>query len=101
MTAGTTVSTIDSGVRLPIEIVPGTNPPVFVWKQLVDTPAGRQVVNHRGSLPPTIELAVTRLVGVAKQLLMDNATLRGTIQGLNERIEAQAEVKASGTKRGK
>lgn len=74
--------------RLPIDVVPGDRAPVFVWRQLVDTPNGRQVVDHRSALPPTVEVAVARLIAVAKQLMMDNAGLRGTIVGLNERIAA-------------
>ena len=77
-------------VRLPIDVVVGPNrTPHFKWTQAVDTPAGKRVVEHEGPLPPTVEVAVARLIAVAKQLLMDNAALKGTIMGLNERLAAQ------------
>ncbi len=79
--------------NLPIDIVPGTSPPRFRWRQSVDTPIGRQVVDHEEGLPVIVEVAIVRLIGVARQLMMENATLHGTIDGLNERISQQNEGK--------
>ena len=79
-------------IRLPIDVVPGTQPPRFRWKQVVDTPAGRVAQEQEGLLPPSIERAVERLVTVAKQLWVDNVQLRGHVEGMSERIAAQAEL---------
>ena len=79
-------------IKLPIDVVPGTNPPVFHWTQLVDTFNGKQVMEYREALPPNVEVAVQRLVSVAKQLLMENAALRGQVQGHCDRIAAQSEL---------
>mgnify|MGYP001606994709 FL=1 len=78
-------------IRLPIDVVPNTDPPIFKWRQLVDTPSGKQVVEHQQAIPATIEVAVSRMVAIVKQLLHDNAVLRGTVEGMAERIAAQSE----------
>lgn len=77
---------------LPIEVIPGTDPPIFRWRQLISTPVGKQVVEHIESLPATVEVAVQRLVAVAKQLMMENMALRGQVQGHCDRIAAQSEL---------
>lgn len=82
---------------LPITVVPGTNPPVFRWQQKVSTPVGQQWVEHEGSLPPTIESAVCALIGVAKQLLYDNAMLQGQVDGASRKPAVEPQP----TKRGK
>ncbi len=79
-------------IRLPIDVMVGTNPPVFRWTQLVDSVNGKQVVEYMESLPPTVEVAVQRLVSIAKQLLMENVALRGQLQGHCDRIAAQNEL---------
>ena len=79
-------------VRLPIDVVLGTDPPIFKWKQLVDTPSGKQVVEHQQAIPATIEVAVSRMVAIVKQLLHDNAVLRGQVEGMADRIAAQSEL---------
>lgn len=70
---------------LPIDVVPGTNPPQFRWNQLV----GGQVVHHEGTVSPTLEVALTRTLAILKQLLMDNAAQRGQIDELTRRLEHQ------------
>ncbi len=65
---------------LPIDIVPQTNPPVFRWRQVVDTFSGCHAVEHMETLPPTIETALTALIVLTKQLLRDNASLRDHIK---------------------
>lgn len=82
-------------VRLPIDIVPGTNPPMFRWKQAVSTPNGTSVVDHEAQLPVTVEVSVQRLIRVTKQLLLENAALRGKCEGMAQRIalfEAEPEL---------
>lgn len=62
-------------MELPIDVVPGTVPPRFKWKQGISTPAGTQVVEHESSLPPTVEGAVLSLIEFAKA---SSARLNGT-----------------------
>lgn len=81
-------------MELPIEVVPKTNPPRFRWRQLVNTPVGHQVISHEGSLPPTVETAVVRMIGICKQLVMDNAALHGQVDALQRQIEGEADLSA-------
>ena len=80
------------GTKLPIDLVPDTNPPRFRWRQMVDTPAGYRVIEQEGMLPPSIDRSVEELVKMAKQLLADNVLLRGQIEGMAERVVAQSEL---------
>lgn len=97
ITVGCGVCVVRPGRRcremvLPIDLVPGTNPPQFRWRQVVDTIAGKRVVNHEGVLPPSVERAVETLVGVTKQLLMENAGLQGQVKLLEDRCANQAAI---------
>ena len=78
---------------LPIDVVPGTDPPVFKWTQLVDSMSGKQVVEYVQTLPSNVEVAVQRMVTIVKQLLMENAGLRGQVDALNDRIGCPIEDK--------
>ena len=80
---------------LPIEVIPGTDPPIFRWRQLISTPVGKQVVEHIESLPATVEVAVQRLVAVAKQLMMENTALRKQVDGMSKRLDGTYEVIAT------
>ena len=79
-------------MNLPIDVVPGTSPPRFRWRQEDSTPVGDKVVEHEGSLPPAIEAAVARLVEVARQLLADKAGLQKTVNELADRVAAQSDI---------
>lgn len=79
-------------MAIPIDVVPDTNPPKFRWRQVVDSIAGIRVVDHEGTLPPTVEVAVVGLIDMAKELMGDNAILRGQVQGMSDRIGAQSEL---------
>ena len=79
-------------VRLPIDVVPGTDPPIFKWWQVVDTVVGRDVIKHESMLPPTVEVAVERIISVAKQSLMENVFLKGQVAALQKRIEEQGKT---------
>ena len=81
-------------MHLPIDYVPNTDPPRFRWRTTVDTPGGRVVQEQEGTLPPSIERAVERLVTIARQLLQDNAQLRGQVEGMSHRIADQSELLA-------
>jgi hypothetical protein len=61
---------------LPIDVIPNTAPPKFRWKQVVQTPVGEQTVEYQSTLTPTIEVALVKLVGVAKLLAAENKASR-------------------------
>ena len=75
---------------LPIEVVPGRTL-TFRWRQTVDTPVGKKVVQHEGALPPSVEQAVATLVGVAKQLFTDNMVMRGSLNMTVDRLGGTVE----------
>lgn len=78
--------------QLPIDMVPGTKPPKFVWSQAISDLSGNpRRIECSGELPQSIETPVVDLIRLAKQLLRDNA-------GLQEQIEA---LKSSPKKGGK
>lgn len=76
---------------MPIDVVPGRSPPIFRWRQTVDTPIGKKVVEHEGALPPTAECAVATLIGIAKQLILHNQMLTGTLDMAVDRLGGQVE----------
>ena len=55
-------------MNLPIDVIPGTSPPRFKWSQVVETPNGRQVIEHEGVILPSVEVAIAQLIGTAKKL---------------------------------
>ena len=82
---------------LPIELVSNTDPPRFTWQQVVD---GR-TIDHNGLFPPTVEGAVKKLIEMFKNLVTENAELRGKLmqQGnllRTEAVKASAAAKAVG-----
>lgn len=67
--------------ELPIDVVPGTQPPRFRWRQTVSNPAGGiTTVNHVDRLPVTAEQAILLTIGMA----------RGYQQAAQERDKLQA-----------
>lgn len=74
--------------RLPIDVIPGTIPLSFQWKQRVTTFAdGSQTIDHEGSLPASVELAVVELITLAKTLMGQNSKLRVTLGDMARRLE--------------
>lgn len=71
---------------LPIEVI-STNPLKFRWWQIVDTPNGKRVVANEGALPVSVEVAVKRLIEIAKDLTKDNAALMKDIKFLHDKVE--------------
>ena len=89
-------------IILPIDVVQGTNPPKFRWSQTVNMPdGGKQSIMNEGPLPPSVEVAVEKLIGIVKQLLMDNAVLHGRIKGMEDRTVATATLSQPVQKKGK
>lgn len=89
----------EAKVRLPIELIPNTIPQSFLWRNTVNTPAGLVTQECRGGVPPTIEKALIDLIGIAKQTMMENASLRGQIQGMADRIAGQSEILSANAER--
>lgn len=55
-------------MNLPIDAIPNTNPPMFRWRQVIDTPVGKKTVEHEGLVLPSMEQALAALIGITKQL---------------------------------
>lgn len=79
-------------MNLPIELIPGTSPPKFRWRQTVTTPIGPITIDQEGLLPPAVDNAVGALITMTRQLLADNEALRKQIDGHVARIAAQSEL---------
>ena len=71
---------------LPIEVI-SAHPLKFRWWQIVDTPNGKRVVANEGALPVSVEVAVKRLIEIARDLAKDNASLMKDIKFLHDKIE--------------
>ena len=65
---------------LPIELVPNTHPPLFRWKQVVETPIGSRTTEQHGYMPASLEGAVVSLINCAKQLMAENEELRRQLE---------------------
>ncbi len=74
---------------LPIDVVPGTDPPRFRWKQAISTPVGDHVAHNEGPLPPPVERAVAALIALAKSLARRVEELRHANADLIDRVDAQ------------
>ena len=88
-----------AGIKLPIDCAMTRNGLEFTWQQVVDTPVGKHVVDHKAALPATVERAVERLITVVKQLLCDNAALQGQVEAMKAAREPQPAT--VGPKKGK
>lgn len=67
-------------INLPIDVVPGSSPPRFLWRQIIDSPIGSRILEHEGCLPPNVEEAVKALVYLAKELQRDNEKLKADLK---------------------
>ena len=72
-------------INLPIDTVSNSNPPKFRWRQIVETPVGKTTVEHEGMLPPSVECAVAALIGIVKQLVLENEGLKN--EGLKSKTQ--------------
>jgi hypothetical protein len=77
---------------LPIDVVPGSNPPKFRWRHVTDTMAGKRTVDCNGCLPVSVEAAVAALVAMVKRMEKELAEARARCDSLAERVAAQAEL---------
>jgi hypothetical protein len=62
-------------VNLPIERISNTNPHRFRWRQVVSTPDGARAQECEGTLPPSVEGAVSELIAMAERLAADALSL--------------------------
>ena len=74
-------------MNLPIEHIPGTDPPRFVWQQVLEG----NTIDHSGPLWPTVEGAVVKLIELARKLVKENAGLRG-------KLAVQSELLSEGSR---
>lgn len=77
-------------MRLPIDLIPNTSPPRFRWRQVVNTPLGRQSVEQEGAVSASIEVALQELIVMTRTLLRENAELQGTVAAHEAKQEAPA-----------
>lgn len=75
-----------SGVELPIERVPNTSPPRFRWRQHVEALGGARMVEHEGTVPPTLESALIQLIVLAKQQARDIDNLQRMAEELTRQV---------------
>lgn len=74
--------------HIPIDVVPDTSPPRFLWTQTVQSPIGPREVGYEGVLPPHVEGAVAALIALAKQQEQKIAELQRANEKLTDRIAA-------------
>ncbi len=86
-------------MKLPIDVVPNTNPPTFRWTQTVGTLGADAVQDCEGMLPPSCERAVEAVIKIARTALEDNVILRSKMDSLQKRLDGSLEVLASTSKR--
>lgn len=76
-------------VKLPIDVIPGSDPPRFAWRRIIDTAGSREVIEMDGMVPVSIEKSLADLVQLTKRLARENASLRGQLRAANDRLEAE------------
>lgn len=79
-------------MELPIDIVPGTEPPKFKWRMKVDTIAGVHTQVIEGRLQAGMDIAVAELIALTKRQDKEISTLKA-------RLECASEVVAEQNKR--
>ena len=65
-------------MKFPIERIPGTIPPQFVYHQMVDAPngAGIRAVEHRSCILTSMEQALCELLDIVEKLAKENEELK-------------------------
>lgn len=82
------------GMTLPIELVPNSRPPRFRWKQTISTPVGDRTIDHEGTLSPTVEDALVKLIALAHQQAQEIIGLRRVNESMARRIESDEAVRS-------
>ena len=67
-------------MNLPIDVIPNSRPQKFRWRQVIDTPIGKKVIDHEGEVIPSVETALMDLIGITKQLELENARLKEQVK---------------------
>lgn len=73
-------------MNLPIDVVPGSRPLKFKWRNTMDSLVGMRSVDYEGALPANVEVAIKELVDITKRLITDN-------ENLKKQVAAQADTK--------
>ncbi len=63
-------------MSLPIDVIPGTDPPKFRWRQIVGTVMGDRVMDYESGVPPTLEPALVELIALVKRQAAEIEELR-------------------------
>lgn len=80
------------GMKLPIEYIPGTDPPRFRWKQRITSPVGTQVIDYEGLLVPSAEQALKHLCVLADWQAREINKLKKQLDEAYERVATQSEI---------
>ena len=79
-------------MKLPIEIIPNTNPPRFKWEQVFDATGNPRIVQCEGVFPASMESAVAALIGYAKARDAQLADAEARIHALEEEISKRPPI---------
>lgn len=73
-------------MKLPIEVIPNTDPPQFRWQRTLDTLDGEREATHEGTVPCHLEAALVELIEVAHKLQRVNDRLDRENQGIHAQL---------------
>lgn len=72
--------------KLPIELVPNSDPPRFRWSRVVDG----TYVEDVGGVAPHLECALVDLIAVARRLQSENISLKKRLEALTKQEATSA-----------
>jgi hypothetical protein len=61
-------TSVGGKISLPIDVVPGTNPPRFRWRLTVDTIAGSRTIDQEALLPSQVEKQIVALIKLVREM---------------------------------
>ncbi len=74
--------------RLPIDVVPNTNPPIFRWRSMVDTMGGVRTQELTGRMMPSLETPILELILLVKRQAEEIKVLEEDYKVLEEECDA-------------
>ena len=79
-------------MKLPIDVLPHTSPPVFRWIQSVESPVGTREIEYEGLLLASAEQAVVDLITLAKQQAHEIEELKKLLGASYDRVAKQSDA---------
>lgn len=86
--------------QLPIDVIPGTSPPKFRWRQKVSTFDGVRWIECDGPLPASVEDAIVVLIGLVKQQAQEIEGLKRHNDQLSKKAEGSQQQTGKKVSRG-